>query len=124
MNKIYTPYDLESFEPTHPGELLADELEARGLSQRRFAEMIGISCSVLNEVIRGNAPSRLNWHLKSKPLRERRLIFGSNSKPNITIGQPRKTKNSPFCWTRYARRLPYFRKVFRYTSLQNRKANE
>lgn len=56
MNKIYTPYDLEPFEPTHPGELLADELEARGLSQRRFAEMIGISCSVLNEVIRGKRP--------------------------------------------------------------------
>lgn len=56
MNKIYTPYDLEPFEPTHPGELLADELEARGLSQRRFAEMIGISCSVLNEVIKGKRP--------------------------------------------------------------------
>lgn len=56
MNKIYTPYDLEPFEPTHPGELLADELEARGLSQRKFAQTIGISCSVLNEVIRGKRP--------------------------------------------------------------------
>lgn len=52
MSNIYNPYDLEPFEPTHPGELLGDELEARGLTQRKFAETIGISCSVLNEVTR------------------------------------------------------------------------
>ena len=49
MSNIYNPYDLEPFEPTHPGELLGDELEARGLTQRKFAETIGISCSVLND---------------------------------------------------------------------------
>lgn len=27
MSNIYNPYDLEPFEPTHPGELLGDELE-------------------------------------------------------------------------------------------------
>lgn len=36
MCNIYNPYDLEPFEPTHPGELLGDELEARGLTQRKF----------------------------------------------------------------------------------------
>lgn len=56
MSNIYNPYDLEPFEPTHPGELLGDELEARGLTQRKFAETIGISCSVLNEVIKGKRP--------------------------------------------------------------------
>lgn len=56
MNKIYNPYDLEPFEPTHPGELLGDELEARGITQRKFADTIGISCSVLNEIIKGKRP--------------------------------------------------------------------
>lgn len=56
MSNIYNSYDLEPFEPTHPGELLGDELEARGLTQRKFAETIGISCSVLNEVIKGKRP--------------------------------------------------------------------
>lgn len=56
MNKIYNSYDLEPFEPTHPGELLGDELEARGLTQRKFADTIGISYSVLNEVIKGKRP--------------------------------------------------------------------
>lgn len=56
MNKTYNPYELEPFEPTHPGELLGDELAARGLTQRKFADTIGISYSVLNEVIRGKRP--------------------------------------------------------------------
>lgn len=41
------------FEPTHPGELIRDELEARGLSQSRLAAQIGVSPSLLNEVING-----------------------------------------------------------------------
>lgn len=56
MNKVYNPYELEPFEPTHPGELLGDELEARGLTQRKFADTLGISYSVLNEVIKGKRP--------------------------------------------------------------------
>ena len=32
---------------------MGDELEARGLTQRKFADTLGISYSVLNEVIKG-----------------------------------------------------------------------
>lgn len=52
-HKIYGPYDLDPYEPTHPGEVLGDELDARGLSQKAFAETLGVPCSVLNEVIKG-----------------------------------------------------------------------
>jgi addiction module HigA family antidote len=38
---------------THPGEILKDELDARGISQRKFAEGIGMSYSVLNEILNG-----------------------------------------------------------------------
>jgi addiction module HigA family antidote len=41
------------FYATHPGEVLKDELEARGISQRKFAEHIGMSYSVLNEILNG-----------------------------------------------------------------------
>ncbi len=41
------------FEPTHPGELIRDELDARNLSQARLANQIGVSPSLLNEVING-----------------------------------------------------------------------
>lgn len=39
--------------PTHPGEILKDELDARGISQRKFADSIGMSYSVLNEILNG-----------------------------------------------------------------------
>ena len=45
MNTIYTPYF-----PIHPGEMLKDELSARGIKQKQFAEVIGVSYSLLNEV--------------------------------------------------------------------------
>ena len=45
--------NIDPFEPTHPGELIKDELEADGISQAKLAENIGVSPSLLNEVIKG-----------------------------------------------------------------------
>ena len=45
--------NLTPFEPTHPGELIRDELEERHLTQAKLAEQIGVSPSLLNEVING-----------------------------------------------------------------------
>lgn len=45
--------NIPPFEPTHPGELLLDELQCRGLSQAKFAKQIGVKSSLLNEIIKG-----------------------------------------------------------------------
>lgn len=45
--------NLTPFEPSHPGELIRDELEAREMTQAALAEQIGVSPSLLNEVIKG-----------------------------------------------------------------------
>ena len=45
--------NLLPFEPTHPGELIMDELEARNMTQAKLAEDIGVSPSLLNEIIKG-----------------------------------------------------------------------
>ena len=45
--------NLLPFEPTHPGELIMDELEARNMTQAKLAENIGVSPSLLNEIIKG-----------------------------------------------------------------------
>lgn len=42
--------------PTHPGEILKDEIEYRGISQRRLAENMGIRYCVLNEILNGHRP--------------------------------------------------------------------
>ena len=44
------------FCPTHPGEILKDEIEYRGISQKRLAEKMGMSYSVVNEILNGRRP--------------------------------------------------------------------
>jgi addiction module HigA family antidote len=43
--------NIEPFEPTHPGEVLKDEIEYRGISQKHFASQIGIQYTMLNEIL-------------------------------------------------------------------------
>jgi len=45
--------NLEPSDPIHPGELLKDEIEYRGISQKKLAESMGMSYTVLNEVLNG-----------------------------------------------------------------------
>lgn len=39
--------------PTHPGEVLKDEIEYRKISQRKLAEQMGISYKALNDLLNG-----------------------------------------------------------------------
>ena len=39
--------------PTHPGEVLKEEIEYRKISQRKLAAQIGISHTALNEILNG-----------------------------------------------------------------------
>lgn len=43
--------NLTSFYQTHPGEVLKDEVEARGISQKALAENIGMSYKILNDIL-------------------------------------------------------------------------
>lgn len=52
----YTPYF-----PIHPGEIIKDEIEYRGISQRRIASQMGISYTLLNEVL--NCKRQVNTEL-------------------------------------------------------------
>lgn len=55
--------NLEPFEPTHPGELLKDELEYRGISQKKFAEQTGIPYKNLNDILNCRRPITANTAL-------------------------------------------------------------
>jgi addiction module HigA family antidote len=48
--------NLEPFYITHPGEVIKDELEFLGISQRRLAAEIGVPASQLNEVLNAKRP--------------------------------------------------------------------
>lgn len=43
--------NLTPSEPTHPGEIIKDEIEYRGISQRKLAAQMGISHTLLNEIL-------------------------------------------------------------------------
>jgi addiction module HigA family antidote len=55
--------NLTPYEPTHPGELLKDEIEYRGLSQKELAKRMGVSCSVLNEILNAKRPVTTEYAL-------------------------------------------------------------
>jgi len=40
-----------SYAPTHPGEVLKEEIEYRGISQKKLSEQMGISYTMLNEIL-------------------------------------------------------------------------
>jgi len=43
-------------EPIHPGEMIKDEIESRGMTQKSLAQRMGVSYTVLNEVLNGKRP--------------------------------------------------------------------
>ena len=51
VNDNMVANNLEPFYLTHPGEVIKDELEYRGISQRRLAKEIGVPPSQLNELL-------------------------------------------------------------------------
>ena len=42
--------------PTHPGEVVKDEIEYRKISQRKLAEQMGISFKALSDILNGRRP--------------------------------------------------------------------
>lgn len=49
-------YDIISAFPTHPGEILKDEIEYRGISQRQLEDEMGIAYSALNKILNARRP--------------------------------------------------------------------
>jgi addiction module HigA family antidote len=49
--------------PTHPGEILKDEIEFRGISQRKLAAQIGMSYTMLNEILNAKRPVNTEFAL-------------------------------------------------------------
>ena len=56
MNVEFEKEYLQSFRPYHPGELVKEELECRGIKQKDFAKKFGLSYSALNEVLNAKRP--------------------------------------------------------------------
>lgn len=54
----------ETFAAPHPGCLLKKELQKRGISQKQFADLIGMQRTALNEIANGKRPITAETALK------------------------------------------------------------
>lgn len=50
-------------QPVHPGEILLEEIEERGISQSSLANEIGVKISLLNELIHGKRNFTIEYAL-------------------------------------------------------------
>ena len=47
----------------HPGEMIKDEIIARGLTQKDLAQQMGVSYTVFNEILNGKRPVTTEYAL-------------------------------------------------------------
>ena len=47
----------------HPGEMIKDEIVARGLTQKDLAKQMGVSYTVFNEILNGKRPVTTEYAL-------------------------------------------------------------
>lgn len=55
--------NLTPYEPTHPGEILREEIECRGITQTKLANDLGVKVSLLNELINGKRDFTIEYAL-------------------------------------------------------------
>lgn len=70
--------DLRSSELIHPGEMIKDEIMARGLTQKELAQQMGVSYAVFNEILNGKRPVTTEYALMLE------AALGTNA--NIWLG--------------------------------------
>jgi len=58
-----TANNLMPSEPVHPGTLLKEEIEYRGISQKQLARQMSVSYTVLNEILNGKRPISTDYAL-------------------------------------------------------------
>lgn len=68
--------------PTHPGEMVADELAARQMSQKQLSEQTGVSATFISELIRGKKSVSVAMALKLEAVLEIDASFWLNAQRN------------------------------------------
>jgi len=61
--KEKTAYNMMSSMLIHPGEMIKDEIVARGLTQKDLAKQMGVSYTVFNEILNGKRPVTTEYAL-------------------------------------------------------------
>jgi len=71
--------NLTPFEPTHPGEILKEEIGYRGISQRKLARQMGVAYSVMNEILNAKRPVTTEYALLFE------AVLGIDAEPLLSM---------------------------------------
>lgn len=63
LTQLRVANDMASSLLIHPGEMIKDELEARGITQKELAQQMGVSYTVFNEIVNGKRPVTTEYAL-------------------------------------------------------------
>lgn len=88
----FSANDATPYIAPHPGEIIKDELEFRGISQRKLAKEIGVSYSQFNEVLNAKRPLSPEMALLIE------AVLDINAAPLLRIQTDynlQQTKNNP-----------------------------
>ena len=82
---------------THPGEVLKEELEARGMSQKKFSELLNVPYTVpytqLNEILNGKRPVTTDFALMMEAALgiNPELLINMQSRYNMSVARQKKS---------------------------------
>ena len=78
---------------THPGEILKEELEARGISQKKFSEVLAIPYTQLNEILNGKRPVTTDFALIMEAALgiNPELLINMQTRYNMSVARQKKS---------------------------------
>lgn len=79
--------------PTHPGDVLKEELECRKISQKKFAEILGVPYTMLNEILNGKRPVSSDFALMVEAALNinPELLINMQTRYNMTLAREKKS---------------------------------
>ena len=77
---------------THPGDVLKEELEARGITQKKFAEVLNVPYTQLNEILNGKRPVTTDFALMTEVALgiNPELLINMQSRYNLSVSRQKK----------------------------------
>lgn len=88
----------EPFSPTHPGEIVKEELQARGLTQKHFAQVAGISYTMLNDILNTKRPVSADFALTLEAALDINAEMLVNMQTRYNLQMARKDKDNIKRW--------------------------
>ncbi|MBR1447132.1 MAG: HigA family addiction module antidote protein [Prevotella sp.] len=77
---------------THPGDVLKEELEARGISQKKFSEVLSIPYTQLNEILNGKRPVTTDFALMMEAALgiNPEMLINMQTRYNMSVARQKK----------------------------------